>query len=270
MTSELTRTAAPAAGLAPRYPAALAASTSALVRLSWARTVSPLLALGMLALIALPVIFAVIFAAGANPKTDLDVFLVREFDGLVCTVVTPLIALLLGTSAFSAESEDGTLLYLVTTTTPRWWISTVRVLFAALLTALLSGGTVALAGAIATRGNDPTGLTRAFTVAVAFGGATYAALFTALSLLTRRALVSGLGYVLFWEGIMSVTFPGVRYLSVHQWMLSIANALSTSENEKLMAAPSVTASVVGAAVISVLACWIGGRKLNRPRIARTM
>jgi hypothetical protein len=116
--------------------------------------------------------------------------------------------------------QDGTLVYLVTTTTPRWWISTVRVLFAATLTALLSATAVIGTGLLATGTDDPLGVTRAFAIATAFGGATYAALFTALAVLTRRALVTGLGYVLFWEGILSTTFPGIHYLSIRQWMLA--------------------------------------------------
>jgi ABC-2 type transport system permease protein len=195
-------------------------------------------------------------------------FLVSRYDQLVCALAAPLLALLLGTSAFSAEAEDGTLLYLVTTTTPRWWISAVRVLFAATLTALLSATAVVGTGLLATGADDPMGVTRAFAIATAFGGATYAALFTALAVLTRRALVTGLGYVLFWEGMLSATFPGLHYLSIRQWMLAVAAALTEASNTRLAGGPSVTASVIGAVVVVAGAIVIGGRKLNRPRVTR--
>jgi len=246
----------------------LLASARALLRLSWARTITPALVLSMLGLIALPMLFGAVFASRAEAGGDPVPFLVQRYDQLVCALATPLIALLLGTSAFSAEAEDGTLLYLVTTTTPRWWISGVRVLFAATLTALLSAVAVVGTGLLTTGTDDPMGVTRAFAIATAFGGATYAALFTALSLLTRRALVTGLGYVLFWEGILSTTFPGIHYLSVRQWMLAVAADLTEASSTRLSGGPSVTASLVGAAVVFAAAIIVGGRQLNRPRLTR--
>ena len=249
-------------------PASLSASARALLRLSWARTITPTLVLSMLGLIAVPMLFGALFAARTPEGTDPVPFLVSRYDQLVCALAAPLLALLLGTSAFSAEAEDGTLVYLVTTTTPRWWISTVRVVFAATLTALLSATAVIGTGLLATGTDDPLGVTRAFAIATAFGGATYAALFTALAVLTRRALVTGLGYVLFWEGILSTTFPGIHYLSIRQWMLAVAAALTDASNTRLETGPSAGASVIGAGVVFVGAIMLAGKKLNRPRITR--
>ena len=246
----------------------LVSSARALLRLSWARTVTPTLVLSMVGLIAVPMLFGMIFVTRPGEPMDPVPFLVKRYDELVCTLAMPLIALLLGTSAFSAEAEDGTLLYLVTTTTPRWWISAVRVFFAAVLTALLSAIAVVGTGLIVTGTDDPMRVTRAFTIATAFGGATYGALFTLLAVVTRRALVTGLGYVLFWEGLLSTTFPGIHYLSVRQWSLAIAGEITEASNTRLSSGPSVTASLIGAAVVFVAAIVIGGRKLNRPRLTR--
>jgi ABC-2 type transport system permease protein len=244
------------------------ATARVLIRLAWARTFSGLLVAGMGGLLLLPVLFALVFASRGSLSGDPVVFLVQRYDTLVCALATPLIALLLGTSAFSAEAEDGTLLYLVTTTTPRWWIACVRVMYASLCTGLLSALAVWLTGAIAAGNSNPENVTTAFTVAVFFGGGAYAALFTALSLLTRRALVAGLVYVLFWEGVLTVTFPALHYLSVRQWMLAVAAALTESTEDRLLSGPSLTASLIGAALLVVLAVYVGGRKLQRPRIAR--
>jgi len=238
------------------------------MRLSWARTVSPVLLLSMLALVLLPMLFSLVFASRGALSGDPVAFLMQRYDTLVCALATPVIALLLGTSAFSAEAEDGTLLYLVTTTTPRWWIVLVRVLFAALGTALLSAVAVWGAGIIATGLHDPQGVTRAFTAASAFGGAAYGALFTALALLTRRALVAGLVYVLFWEGILSTTFPAIHYLSVRQWMLAVAGALTDANEKAITRGPSVRASLIGATVLVVWAIVAGARSLRQPRISR--
>ena len=249
-------------------PVSLLRSARVLMRLSWARTFSPVMLIAMLGLVLLPMLFSLVFASRGALSGDPVTFLVRRYDQLVCALATPIIALLLGTSAFSAEAEDGTLLYLVTTTTPRWWIVFVRVLFAVIGTALLSAVAVWGAGTIATGLHDPQGVTLAFTIASAFGGAAYAALFTVLALITRRALVSGLVYVLFWEGILSSTFPAIHYLSVRQWMLAVAAALSDAKDEALVGLPSVKASLIGATILVVWAVVAGARSLRQPRISR--
>ncbi len=239
-----------------------------LLQMSWARTITPVLLVAMLLLIALPMVFALIFASRGALSGDPVPFLMQRYDQLVCALATPVIALLLGTSAFSAESDDGTLLYLVTTTTPRWWITFVRVAFASVGTAVLSAIAVWATGRIATSSNDPDGVTRAFTIATAFGGATYAALFTTLSLVTRRALVAGLMYVLIWEGVLSSTFPAIHYLSVRQWMLVVAHRFIESTDKGVITGPSFSASLIGAAVVFVMAILVGGQRLQRPRLSR--
>ena len=136
-------------------------SALVLLRMSWARTMTPVLMLAMLALVFLPMLFALVFASRGALSGDPVPFLMQRYDQLVCALATPVIALLLGTSAFSAEADDGTLLYLVSTTTPRWWITFVRVAFASVGTALLSAFAVWGTGKIATGMTDPQGVTRA-------------------------------------------------------------------------------------------------------------
>lgn len=249
-------------------PVSFIATARVLVRLAWARTVSPMLLLGVVFLICLPMLFALVFASRGSLSGDPVEFLVRRYDELVCALATPLIALLMGTSAFSAETDDGTLLYLVTTTTPRWWIVAVRTVFASLLTGALSSLAVWGTGGIAAGLSDPEGITSAFTVAVFYGGATYAALFTALALMTRRALVSGLVYVLFWEGALSSTFPALQYLSVRQWMLAVAAAFTDSSDARLTSGPSVVFALIASVVLVAFTIYVGGRRLHQPRISR--
>lgn len=244
------------------------ATARVLTRLAWARTASVPLAFAMLALVLLPVLFALVFASRGALSGDPVDFLVRRYDELVGALATPLIALLLGTSAFSAEAEDGTLLYLVTTTTPRWWIVAVRTAVASLLTAAVAACAVWATGAIVAGASDPERVTSAYTIAVCYGGATYAALFTALALLTRRALVSGLVYVIFWEGVLSATFPALRYLSVRQWMLAIAAHVTDATGGRLDGAPSARYALVAAALLVAATVYLGGRRLHAPRLSR--
>lgn len=246
------------------YPA----TARVLVQLAWARTASPQLVAAMIGLVLLPMLFALIFASRATLSGDPVEFLIHRYDAVVGGLVTPLLALLLGTSAFSAETDDGTLLYLVTTTTPRWWIVAVRTLFAALLTGAASALSVWGTGAITAGLSDPEGVTTAFTAAVFFGGVAYAALFTALALFTRRALVSGLVYVLFWEQALSSTFPALRYLSVRQWMVGVAAHFTNASDASLDNGPSVTFSLVAATVLIAFTIYAGGRRLHSPRIGR--
>ncbi|MBL0940311.1 MAG: hypothetical protein IBJ03_15560 [Gemmatimonadaceae bacterium] len=241
-------------------------SARVLMRLAWARTGSGVLVAGLIALMLLPMLFAIVFASRGSLSGDPVDFLIDRYDGLVGGLATPLIALLLGTSAFSAESDDGTLLYLVTTTTPRWWIVAVRVLFAAVLTGALSAMTVWGTGALAAGMSDPEGVTTAYTVSVFYGGFTYASLFTAMALFTRRALVSGLVYVLFWEGALSDMFPALQFLSVRQWMKSIAAPLTTAGTD--FQGPSVAYALSASAVLVLITVYAGGRKLHQPRIGR--
>jgi len=142
------------------------------------------------------------------------------------------------------------------------------VMFAMTGTALASALAVFGTGFIATGAHDPQHVTRAFGIAAAFGGAAYASLFTLLALLTRRALVSGLLYVVFWEGVLSTTFPALHYLSVRQWMLAVANVLTESSDQRLTEGPSLTVSLVGAGIVMVLAVVAGARQLSQPRIGR--
>lgn len=240
----------------------------AIVHLSVARTLTPVVLVTMAGLVTLPMVFALVFASRGFLSGDPIGFLVGRYDQLVLALATPVIALLLSTSAFSAESDDGTLLYLVTTITPRWWIVAVRVVFAMVGTAVASAVAVFGTGLITTGAHDPEQITRAFGVAAAFGGAAYAALFTLVALMTKRALVGGLLYVVFWEGVLADTFPALHYLSVRQWMLAVASVITDSADARLASGPSVTVALVGALLVVAVCVVVGGRRLARPRVGR--
>lgn len=244
------------------------ASARAVVQLTWARTVTPMLLVGMALLVLLPMIFAMVFASRGPLSGDPVQFLIGRYDQLVLSISVPVLSLLLGTSAFAAESNDGTLIYLVTTTTPRWWIVLVRMMFSAVLAAALSGFSVWGTGRIATGPSDPMNVTLAFGSAAVLGAATYAAGFTAVALITKRALVGGLAYVLFWEGILSGTFPALHFLSVRQWMLAVAASLTDATAKQLTTGPSVSAALIGSGIVVVMALLIATQRMARPRLSR--
>ena len=85
-----------------------------------------------------------------------------------------------------------------------------------ILTGLLLGGV----------GADSLRTTFGFTVAGLVGGTAYAHGFTALGVVTGRALIVGLGYTLIWEGVLAGLLEGTRFLSVRQATLGVATALT--------------------------------------------
>ena len=56
------------------------------------------------------------------------------------------------------------------------------------------------------------------------GALEYTAVFLALSLVTSRALIIGLAYVVVWEGVVAGLFAGTRILSIRQHALAVADA----------------------------------------------
>lgn len=250
-------------------------SARAVMHLAVARVFTPPMVVTGIVLMVLPMLFGMAFvsrnpsAGSINTVLDSTVpFLIQRYDQLVLALATPLVALLLSARTFSAEADDGTLLYLVTTATPRWWIVLTRVLFAAVGTAVVSCVAIAGTGAIVNGWSEPEHLTRAFVAGAAVGSVAYASLFTALALFSRRALVSGLLYIVVWENLLSQTFPALNYAGVRHWMIAVARALTTATDSRLESGPSATFSLVAVGVLAVLAVVAGSRRLATPRIGR--
>lgn len=219
-------------------------------------------ALWVLVLAALPVVLALLMnaEAGTDPAETLD-DIAGLFQALIVSVLLPIMALVVGTSVFGAEVDDGTITYVLGKPVPRWRIVLTRIVVAGLITAAVLVPSTLLTSIIGVRGANTPGVVGAFTAAVAVGSFLYCALFVALSLSTRRALVAGLAYVVIWEGLLSNTFGGSRALSVRQYTLSIADALADAESVNLSQL-SVSTALVMAAVVAVLVTLHSIRKLR--------
>jgi ABC-2 type transport system permease protein len=162
----------------------------------------------------------------------------------------PLAALILGTTVFGAEIEDGTIVYLLAKPVPRRTIVLVKWLVAAAVAAVLAALATLIATLIGLAGaSDGSAVATGYAVAVAAGSAVYVAAFVALSLFTSRALVIGLLYVLVWEGALAGLFPGIHFLSVRQYVLGIADALGAHGDPAAL--EPVTAVVLAVVVIGV-------------------
>ena len=188
----------------------------------------------------------------------------REFTGRLLAdfglgVLLPLVAVIIGTAAIGSELEDGTLVYLLAKPIPRIVIVAVKLVVAWLVVLILTVPAIVLAGFAGTGGDAELGA--AYGTAALVAGAEYTAVFLALSLITSRALVVGLAYVVIWEGVVAALFAGTRIFSVRQHGLAVADAIG---REGAVAADLGVVAALGVAILITLAAFaIGVRRLER-------
>ncbi len=243
------------------------ASFRVLIRLAWTRTLSPPVMGALAILVVLPTILTLLLDPGAG-AADRTEYLLRRYGSMVAGLTTPLIALV-GGSAMNAEREEGTLVYLVTTTVSRRWIVVSRLVFASMLTIILSAISVLTMGGVVFGADDPDGIVGAVVVATSFGAVVYAALFTLLSLLTRRALVVGLMYLIVWEALFPTLLSATGYLSVRSWMLAIVASMIGSADLADLGGPSAGFAVGAGMMVLVVVIGMGGRLLDRSSLSRS-
>lgn len=217
----------------------------------------------LLLLAALMLLVALGLRIGAEPLNR-EHAASRMLEIFGTATLMPLVALLFGTAAIGAELEEGTALYLLAKPIPRWQTLLTKLAVAAACSIALTSIPVLLAGLLAGGG---IGLAVPFAVATAVGSLVYCAIFVALSLITGRALVFGLGYVLIWEGVLAGLFAGTQTFSVRQHTLAFADALSDAPSTVFSAPLPIGTAVVVAAAVLVLATVIGIRRLTRIEIA---
>jgi ABC-2 type transport system permease protein len=209
---------------------------------------------------AVPVLLALLFRAAGNSEVgpyDRDIF-----GGLSLTIVLPLVAILFGSGAFSSEVDDGTIVYLLAKPVRRVWIVLAKALAAGAVAVLLTCVSTGLAGLIVLSPN-PDGLaaTESEVLAMFVGSVCYVALFLAVSLFTRRALVIGIGYMLVWEGALSVLLSGIQNLSIRQYALGAGTAIyrlpldAGSDRTPLSADTAFVLATVLVVISLVVATW---------------
>lgn len=170
----------------------------------------------------LPILVAVLIRVGGGRPDAAPIL-----DTLVIRTVLPLVALVLGTAALGSEIDDGTVIFQLLKPIARWRIALAKTSVAAGMTAALVLPPMVVTGLLL-GGINPTsiGLAGGFTIAALVGGIAYAVGFTALGLVTSRALIVGLGYTLIWEGVLAGILEGTRFLSIRQATLGVAAMLT--------------------------------------------
>ena len=209
-----------------------------------------------------PVLIAVLYRVAGND--DPQRWAASALNArLIIGTFLPLAALVFGTAALGSEFEDGTAVYILSKPIPRRvivfskllvsWLATAGVVLAATLTATV----------IALWGEPPDGILAGFALAVVVGALVYCALFTWLSVLTSRALIVGLLYVFIWEGVITRLFAGVRFLSVRQYTLGIADTVVDVPARVFNPRLGEMEAIVLAAVATAVTVYLAVRRLRR-------
>ena len=181
----------------------------------------------------------------AEPPQTPSEFAAELQTNLVITVLLPLVALVFGSAVFGAEIDDGTAIYIFAKPIPRWHLVLTKWIVGSIATALVVSAAALASGLLIFGGLDPGRLVLGFTAAAAVGSVVYCAVFVAMSLATRRALIAGLVYVVVWEGLLAKFFAGTRVLSVREYALGVADAVAR-----------VDESVFAAALVPRTAGWM--------------
>jgi ABC-2 type transport system permease protein len=160
----------------------------------------------------------------------------------------PLLGLIAGTGVIGPEIDDGQIMYVLTKPIPRSVILTTKLAVAMVLIVLFGVLPALVAGLILT--GLTAQLSLAFAIGMLVGGVAYCAVFVALAVASRFAVVIGLLYVLVWEFLIGNFAPGAKSLSIQQWALSVTDALTS--------AVAVKADVKLGVAVVLLAIVAGG------------
>ena len=213
----------------------------------------------LLALVGVLLVLATVLYRLGGPSDAESLNVTRQLLGnFGLGVLLPLVAVIVGTAAVGSEIDDGTIVYLLAKPIPRWRIVIVKLVVAWLVVVLVVAPAIAVAGLI---GHSDTGLAIGYALAAAFGALEYTAAFLALSLVTSRALVIGLAYVVVWEGVVAALFAGTRVLSIRQHALAVADAVGGDAAAAAELGLGVAIGV-GAAVV-LLTTALAIRRLER-------
>lgn len=199
----------------------------------------------MVLLAGLPILVGLLIRLGGGRNDAPEIL-----DTLVIRTVLPLVALVFGTAAIGSEIEDGTAVFLLAKPIPRWRTALAKLAVAAGLTAALTVPPIVLTGLLVEGfGGEALATAFGFALAAIAGGTAYAVAFTALGVITSRALVVGLGYTLLWEGVLAGLLDGTRFLSIRQGTLGVAAALTGEDVGVDVLEPVIAASILAVVVV---------------------
>ncbi len=193
------------------------------------------------------------WASGGDPVST--VHLMNDF---ALGTLLPLMCLLIGVGVIGTEIDDGSIVYLLAKPVPRRTIVWSKLAVAwgtAMVVAVLP-----IVAAVEISGDQDARLGLAYAATAALAALAYTAVFVALSVVTRNAVIIGLLYALLWETVLGGYVPGVRNVSVRQWALAAAERILgdrasvwgvTSEVSFTAALLLLAGTIIGAIVLAV-------------------
>ncbi|MCO5202562.1 MAG: ABC transporter permease [Chloroflexi bacterium] len=209
-----------------------------------------------------PVLIAVLYRVAGNDEPQRWAASALNARLIIGTFL-PLAALVFGTAALGSEFEDGTAVYILSKPIPRRVIVLSKLLVSWLATAGVVLAATVVATIIALWGEPRDGILVGFALAVVAGALVYCALFMWLSVLTSRALIVGLLYVFIWEGVITRLFAGVRFFSVRQYTLGIADTVVDVPARVFNPRLGEMEAVALATITTALTVYLAVRRLRR-------
>lgn len=205
-------------------------------------------------------LFAGIAIVNGDPSPDGQAIIVGR---LLVTTVAPLVALVLAVTAIGDEREAGTIVYLATARISRLRVVAEKTLAAAVCAAILllpALITIVVLGDHLGVGTDNVLRGIAGTLLVSTG---YAAVFVAVGLLLKRALVAGVIYILVWEGAIATVAPSAERVSMTAWGRAITDSGLYGLQVDLRPTLDPTTGVIVLIVVTTLAVLVGAWRLGR-------
>lgn len=217
----------------------------------------------------LPVILAAVLRIYGSDNDDATAMVRQVLSALSLTIVVPVIALVLASSGFGAEVDDGTVVYLLTKPISRTEIVITKLVITSCICILAGASSTFVAGLIGLHGLDTTRLVAGFTAGAALGSLLYTAIFLALGLITRRGMLVGLVYLVIWEGTAGTLFPGTRSLSVKQYTFVVTDAISTVDPADYLSQVAHPTAYQMSVVIAVAAVALCIHRLRNFQVGQT-
>lgn len=182
---------------------------------------------------------------------------------LLITTVTPLVALVLAVTAIGDERESGTIVYLATSRLSRMRVAAEKSLAAVVCAlVLLVPALVSIVYLGSRLGVGTDNILRAVAGA-ALVAAVYAAVFVAVGLILRRALIAGIIYILVWEGAIATVAPSAERVSLTAWGRAITDGGLVDLEQGLVPTLSATSGAIVLIAVTLAAVALAGWRLGR-------
>ena len=217
---------------------------------------------------AVPLIIILFFKARPHPY-DLsgEKMLVNLYSDIIAFVLLPLAAVVFGTAAFGGEIDDGTIVYLLVKAIPRWQVVLSKYVVAVVATAIMMIAAVLMPWIALGMPSDANTLVEAYVAAVTWGAALYSAIFVTLGLVSKRALVLGLLYIVVLEITLSPNVQGLKSISVREFVMTIAGKIAAGLPAVKVAAVPVDTVYTMSAIFVIVGLGLGIRWLSRYEMA---